>query len=167
MTVRVTVLCGLLAAVVATASPISGQPQPVGKGEPDAAARLRELETRLDRLEKRLAAAEAARPEEVLFGDVVVNLKEDRMNRYLRVRIAVKPADGARQEVADAVARRKVELKTWLIGHLADQTLADVSGGRNFNRLREVVRDEFARRLFPGRQPNPIREVLFDEYVVQ
>jgi flagellar protein FliL len=167
MRIRVVVLGGLLLAGAAlTTSTTVGQPTPAGKAAPDAATRLRELEARVAQLEKRLGAG-VATPEEIPFGEVVVNLQEERMNRYLRVKIAVAADPASRQDVADGLTRKRAELKTWLIGYLADQSLADVAGGRNFNRLRAVVGEEFGRRLFPDRRPNPIREVLFEEYVVQ
>ncbi len=158
-------LGGLLVGATLSASHTSGQ-TPAGKAEPDTATRLRELEARVAKLEKRLAGS-AVVSEEIPFGEVVANLHEERLNRYLRMKIALKADEGVRLEVADAVTRRKAELKSWLLGYLADHSLGEVSGTKSFNRLRDAVRDEFGRRLFPGGQPNPIREVLFEEYFVQ
>lgn len=171
MCVRVAVLSGLLVvALLFTSDRSPGQQPPGGPPEVDTRAKIRELEARVARLEKLLAATPPAAPvapEAVPFGDVVVNLKVDSHNRYLRVKIALTADAPVRQEVAGAVTRKRAELRSWLISHLSDQTLKDVSGSAGVDRLRDAVKREFGRILFPGRAPNPIREVLFEEYIVQ
>jgi flagellar basal body-associated protein FliL len=100
------------------------------------------------------------------FGEAVVNLGEARAARFLRVKLILVVDETNEKNVNDLLAKQKPFLKSWLIGYLADQTLADVIGRSGVNRIRREVRDHFNSMLFPDRAEQ-IEEVLFDEFVVQ
>jgi flagellar FliL protein len=102
----------------------------------------------------------------VPVGDVVVNLAEDRMNRYLRMKIAVKVDAEDEKAVVALVAKHKAAMKSKLISHLAGKTLRDVSGSVGVNRLSREILEKFDDILYPDGE-SKVREVLFEEYVVQ
>ena len=100
------------------------------------------------------------------FGDVVVNLAEDRMNRYLRMKIALKVDEEDEKPVTELVAKHKAALKSKLISYLAGKSLKDVSGSVGVNKLQREILERFEDILFPETE-SKLREVLFEEYVVQ
>lgn len=102
----------------------------------------------------------------VPFGDVVVNLNEERMSRYLRVKIVL-TVDAAREKAAtDELAKSRPQLKSWLISHLSGKSLKDVAGSVGVKRLQRELLEHFDEVLYPNGD-GPLREVLFEEYVVQ
>jgi len=102
----------------------------------------------------------------VPVGDVVVNLSEERLTRYLRVKLIL-VVDGSQEKaVKELFDKNKAILKNWLISHLSDKTLAEVSGASGVNRLRREIQDQFNATLFPDGSEK-IRDVLFEEFVVQ
>ena len=102
----------------------------------------------------------------ISFGEVTVNINEDRLTRYLRVKIML-VVDAAQEKMVDGlVQREKVVLKNWVISHLSDKSLEEVKGASGINRLRREIQDQFNSVLFPDGSEK-IRDVLFDEFVVQ
>lgn len=116
--------------------------------------------------EKKSPDAHDARPSVVPFGDVVVNLGEDRLTRYLRVKVLLVVEEGDVKEVTELLQKQKAFLKSWLIGYLSDQSLQDVGRNVGLNRIRREIRDEFNRMLYPDNTER-IYDILFDEFVVQ
>jgi flagellar basal body-associated protein FliL len=116
--------------------------------------------------EKKAASAPAAKPVVVTFGDVVVNLGEERLTRYLRARVLLVVQETDEKEINELLTKQKPFLKSWLIGHLADQTLQDVGRNLGVNRIRREIRDQFNAMLYPDGSEK-IQDVLFDEFVVQ
>lgn len=156
-------LFAALALVAFSIAPSPAQPKEQPK-EPDLALRVRELEERLARIEKQLSAP----PSEVVpFGDITVNLSEDRLQRYLRIKVAFKVDERAHREMTGLVAAKKAELKTWAITYLAGKTLKDVSGSSGVTKVRDDLKEGMGKILQQDRKENPIKEVLFEEYVVQ
>lgn len=102
----------------------------------------------------------------VPFSDVVVNLAEDRMTRYLRLKLAVLTTAESEKEVTERVTKHKAAVKSKLIGHLAGKTLKDVSGTAGVNRLQREILELFEDVMFPE-GGSPLKGVLFEEYVVQ
>lgn len=111
-------------------------------------------------------ASKESRPTLVVFGDAVVNLAEARLNRYLRVKLILVVDESQEKQVQAVLQKNKAFLKSWLLGHLADRSLEEVTGKAAQNRLRREIRDEFNSRLFPDGQ-ELIEDVLFEEFVVQ
>jgi flagellar basal body-associated protein FliL len=154
---------GAIALVAFSTVPGPAQPQ-VPPQEPDLALRVRELEERLARVEKQLAAPPS---DTIRLGDVAVNLKDDRLQRYLRLVVTLRVDESAHRELSALVVNKKAELKTWLITYLSDQGIKDVSGSVNVTRHRDEMRRELGKILQQNRKENPVKEVLFEEYIVQ
>lgn len=102
----------------------------------------------------------------VPVGDVVVNLAEERMTRYLRIKVAVQVEAAEEKKLAEHVEKHKAALKSWMISHIAGKTLKDVSGTVGVNRLQREILERFDDLLYPSGD-SPMRAVLFEEYVVQ
>jgi flagellar protein FliL len=106
------------------------------------------------------------KPAFVPVGDVVVNLSEERLTRYLRVKLILVVDGSQEKNVKKLFDKNKAILKNWLISHLSDKTLAEVSGASGVNRLRREIQDQFNATLFPDGSEK-IHDVLFEEFVVQ
>jgi flagellar FliL protein len=104
--------------------------------------------------------------EAIPFGDIVVNLGEDRLNRFLRAKIMVAVEENDVKDVTELLAKQKAFMKNWLIVYLSDQSIADVTRKAGVNRLRREIREQFNAMLFPNGE-ELIVDVLFDEFVVQ
>jgi flagellar protein FliL len=101
------------------------------------------------------------------FGDpLAVNLGEDRLNRFLRVKFLVAVEEADAHEVTDLMTKQKAFLKSWLISYLSDQPLAEVGRRVGVNRIRREMRDQFNATLFPNGEEK-ILDILFDEFLVQ
>ena len=100
------------------------------------------------------------------FGEVVVNLSEERMTRYLKLKIVLLVEESHEKEATEHVAKQKAAMKSWLIGHVAGKTLKDVSGTAGVARLQREIFEHFEDILFPDGH-GYLHSVLFEEYVVQ
>jgi flagellar FliL protein len=100
------------------------------------------------------------------FDDVVVNLGEEKLNRYLRVKLMIAVEESELQEVTELVTKQKAFLKSWLICHLADQSSQEVTRRASVNRLRREICDHFNEMLYPNSE-GKIVDILFDMFVVQ
>ena len=110
--------------------------------------------------------AAAARETFLLFGEVTVNLAEGRLSRYLRVKIVLSTETRYKQLLTDALEHRKATLKNWLIGHLSDKAMADVTGRVSINRIRRELLEQF-NSMLAADKAGKIQDVLFEEFVVQ
>ena len=86
----------------------------------------------------------------VPVGDVAVNLAEDRMTRYLRVKVAIQVDEKAEKTAATLVEKRKVALKSWMISHIAGKSLKDVSGTVAVNRMQREILERFDDIIYPN-----------------
>jgi flagellar protein FliL len=102
----------------------------------------------------------------VTFGDVVVNLAEERLTRFLRVKLILVVDTANEKQATELVQKNKAILKNWLISHMADKGLQEVSGAGGVNRLRREIQDQFNALLYQDGS-DKIRDVLFEEFVVQ
>jgi flagellar basal body-associated protein FliL len=107
-----------------------------------------------------------AKPVFVSFGDVVVNIYEERLSRYLRVKLILVVDESQEKQVNEALNKSRAILKNWLISYLCDRTLEEVRGAGGVNRLRREIQDQFNNLLF-GDGADKIKDVLFEEFVVQ
>jgi flagellar basal body-associated protein FliL len=111
----------------------------------------------------------------LLFGEVVVNLAEERMSRYLRVKIVLKVVGPEDEKEGQALlAKYKPAMKSWLIAHLAGKSLKEVSGTAGVKKLHREILEKFEEMLEPepGQHVKPkerliLKDVMFEEYVVQ
>jgi flagellar protein FliL len=110
--------------------------------------------------------AENRKPAFVPFGDVVVNLAEERLTRYLRVKLILVTDASQEKAAGELLTKNKAILKNWLISYLSDKSLQEVSGAAGVNRLRREIQDQFNALLYPDGSER-IRDVLFEEFVVQ
>lgn len=102
----------------------------------------------------------------VNFGDIVVNLDEGRLNRYLRLKIMlqVKPQDEG--IVTTEMETQRTVLKSWLLSYLSDKTLSDIRGAAGQGMLRREIQEYFNTTLFPDGKDR-VYDVLFDEFNIQ
>jgi flagellar protein FliL len=101
----------------------------------------------------------------VPFGEVVVNLSEERLTRYLRIKLMLVIDGHHLKEHTEKITTAKAKLKSWLIMHLSDKSLKDVSGGAGVNRLRREILEQF--NVLLGSEPDMVQDVLFEEFVIQ
>jgi len=100
------------------------------------------------------------------FENVVVNIGDERLNRYLRVKLMVAVDDADTREVTELLTKQKPFLKSWVIGYLSDQSVQDVIRKVGVNRVRREIRDQFNLMLFPNAEEK-IVDILVDEFHLQ
>jgi len=101
------------------------------------------------------------------FEPVVANLNEPGVTRYIRVTLTLQiNAELDQKKGAALIEQNKPLLKNWLNIYLASQSLEDIRGNRNLQRIQSEILDAFNEKLFPDAKPN-IRNVLFKEFAVQ
>lgn len=115
---------------------------------------------------KKKAHAHAEHLACVSVGDVAVNLAEERMTRFLKVKVSLQCDHAAEGKLHEMVEKNKAALKSWLIAHLAGKSLKDVSGTVAIQRLQREVLERYDEMLFPNGD-SPLKAVLFEEYLVQ
>jgi len=102
----------------------------------------------------------------VPVGEVVVNLSEERLQRYLKVKLAVLVEAEAEKEVLEMMTKKKAAVKSALISHLCGKSPKDVSGSVGFQRMQRELLERIEEVLYPDGNSR-IRAVVFEEYVVQ
>ena len=105
-------------------------------------------------------------PAFIPFGEVVVNIDDGRLNRYLRLNLTLQVHVDHVEEVTTRMESRRILLKNWLLSHLSDKDMEEIRGAVGQNRLRREIRDEFNTVLFPDGFDR-IHDVLFEEFNVQ
>ena len=101
-----------------------------------------------------------------LFGEVVANIAEGRMSRYLRVNITLQVDGDAEETVTADVETRGAILRNWLLGYLSNLQIEDIRGQTGQNRIRREVQNHFNEILSPD-GTDVIHDVLFEEFQVQ
>ncbi len=96
----------------------------------------------------------------------VQNLKDNNLTRFLSVSISLVVAEESQADIEKDLEHKRVEMKNWLIGQIADKTLDEVSGKEGQNRLRREIRDQFNSIMFPDGQDR-IFDIYFREFAVQ
>lgn len=110
--------------------------------------------------------AAATVPAFVPFGEVVVNLDEGRLTRYLRLSITLQVDGENQKEVTAGVETHRSILRNWLISYLSDKTMDDIRGAAGQNRLRREIQNQYNLILSPDGFEK-IKDVLFEEFTVQ
>lgn len=100
------------------------------------------------------------------FGEVVVNLNDGRMNRYLRLNLTVQVEKKYLEEVKKQLDKNKVILKDWLLRYLSDKQMDEIRGTACQNRLRREILDQFNAVLCPDGYER-LHDALFEEFNVQ
>ena len=109
---------------------------------------------------------ETHKTEAVPFGEVIVNLNEERMTRYLRLKIVLEVDTTKAKEFTEHLEKVRPGLKSWLISHLSGKSLKDVGGSIGVKRLQREILEHFEEVLEPTGE-GPLKQVLFEEYAVQ
>lgn len=102
----------------------------------------------------------------VPYGEVVTNLDDMRMSRYLRAKFALAVPKSDAESVKHLLTANNTILKNWLIGFLQNKQIEDVRGTEGFNQVRREIREHFNVLLFPDGE-GKVREILFEEFNVQ
>ena len=105
-------------------------------------------------------------PEFIAFGEAVVNLDEGRLNRYLRVNIALQVDKAQKAKIEEILTAKKAILRSWLLSYVSDQTMDEIRGAAGQNRLRRAIRDQFNNTLFSDGFDR-IEDVLFEDFNIQ
>jgi len=100
------------------------------------------------------------------FGETLVNLDDNRLSRYLRVKIALQVDKNQQDSITEIIEARKIVLKNWLLGYLSDRDMEEIRGAAGQNRLRREIHNYFNATLFPDGYDR-IHDVLFAEFNVQ
>ncbi|QEL19378.1 flagellar basal body-associated FliL family protein [Limnoglobus roseus] len=165
---RTLLLVGAAAFLTFSVTPIPAKSDPPTKVEPSAEqkllARVSDLEGRVARIERQLAAPTS---DLIPFGEVTVNLKEERLTRYLRVKLSIQVDETDYRILEARVEKKKTELKNAAITFLTDRTLADVRHTQGVRGVSDGLKKAFGEVLAPGAKSNPIKDILFDEYLIQ
>jgi flagellar basal body-associated protein FliL len=104
-------------------------------------------------------------PAFVPFGDVVVNLAEEKLTRYLRVTLTLQVDPAHAEVVRQVLDSQRTILKNWLIGYLSDKQVDEVRGAIGVNKARREIQEQFNRLLFPEGS-DLIQDILFEEFNV-
>ena len=120
------------------------------------------------------AAATASAEEEpevkppgfVEFGEVVANINEGRMSRYLRVNVTLQVKGEDEEKATLALEAHKAILRNWLLGYMSDLQLEDISGLTGQNRIRRDAQNHFNDVLSPD-GTDLIQDILFQEFTIQ
>ncbi len=102
----------------------------------------------------------------VPFGEVTVNLNEGRLNRYLRLKIALQVDKEQAEYVTKVLEQKRLLLRNWLLSHLSDKDQEEIRGAAGQNMLRREIRDRFNEILFSDGYDR-VYDVLFEEFNVQ
>ena len=97
---------------------------------------------------------------------IVVNLNEGNLTRYLRVVVELQVSKEFEAEIKEKLKENRVLLRSWLISKISDKDLESVRGAAGQNRLRREIQDQFNSVLFPDGYDR-IYDVLFYEFAVQ
>jgi flagellar basal body-associated protein FliL len=100
------------------------------------------------------------------FQEVIVNLNESRLNRYLRLKITLMADPQDELRTREELEKKQQVLKSWLLSYLADKALDDIRGATGQNRMRREIQNHFNAVLFnDGIQR--IRNILYEEFNIQ
>ena len=102
----------------------------------------------------------------VSFDEVVVNIDEPRLTRYLRLKISLQVYESDKLDVEKLVTKKKLILRDWLTSFLGDQGMESIRGASGHNRLRREIKDHFNSVLAPDGN-ELILGILFEEFNVQ
>lgn len=105
-------------------------------------------------------------PAFVPFGEVVVNLADQRMSRYLRLKITMQVYGSDVEQATADVELHQAILRNWLLGYLSNLQLEDIRGAAGQNRIRREVQNKFNDVLSPD-GVDVVHDILFEEFTVQ
>ncbi len=105
-------------------------------------------------------------PSLIPFEEVIVNLNESRLNRYLRMKITLMTDPIDEKRTKEELDKKEQVLKSWLLSYLADKALDDIRGASGQNRMRREIQNHFNAVLFKDGVQR-IRNILYEEFNIQ
>ena len=111
-------------------------------------------------------AAEDSAPAFVPFGEVVVNLADQRMSRYLRLNITMQVKTSDSEQATADVETHKAILRNWLLGYLSNLQLEDIRGASGQNRIRREIQNYF-NEVLSADGVDVVQDILFEDFTVQ
>ncbi len=108
----------------------------------------------------------SGKPAFLEFGEVVANLNDGRMTRYLRLKISLQVDEAQLLKITEIHEKRQVVLRNWLLSLISDKSMDDIRGASGQNRLRQEILGHFNMVMFPD-GVDRINDVLFQEFNVQ
>ena len=98
--------------------------------------------------------------------DVVLNFNDPRQSRFLKMNFTLQVTESQVESITALVEEKHDILRNWLIGHIADKKVTDISGKQGTNRLRREIHDSFNKIIFTDGIER-IQDVLFLDLTVQ
>jgi len=100
------------------------------------------------------------------FEPIIANLNLPRLERYIRATLTLAIRKKNSEVALPKIEKKKAELRSQLTGYLSGQTLEDVRGPQNLNRIRREILEKCNGLAWPKGRPL-IDHVLFKEFTVQ
>ncbi len=97
---------------------------------------------------------------------VVLNLNDEQATRYLSLEMSLVISQESLATFTEKLEKKRVEMKNWLIGHVADKTLKDIEGKAGRNRLRREILDQFNAIMFPDGEDR-IFDIYYKGFAIQ
>ncbi|AQT66930.1 flagellar basal body-associated protein FliL [Anaerohalosphaera lusitana] len=112
-------------------------------------------------------STEGSKPWTYELEPVVANLNEPGATRFVRATLIMEiSGDMAQEKGKEFLGLKTPYLRDWLTTFLSSLTLDEANGGKNKERIKNLVCDEFNRRLFPDSKPL-IKQILLKEFAIQ
>lgn len=109
---------------------------------------------------------EDLKPAFIEFEEVVVNIQDGRMTRFLRLNPMLQVTTGSMEDATAEVDAQKAILRNWMISYLSDLTLDELKGSVAQNRIRRDIHNYFNDVLAPD-GTELIQDVLINNIQLQ
>ena len=100
------------------------------------------------------------------FGEVVANLNEGELARYLRLKITLQIPGEKETELNETITKQHAVLRSWLISYISDKQMADIRGAAGQNALRRDIQNKFNAIIAPD-GIEEVQDILFEEFQIQ
>lgn len=102
----------------------------------------------------------------VPFGELTVNLTDERPRSFLRVKLAVVVEAESEKHLTEELTKFKPALKSKCLAHLAGKSSKDVGGTLGIQRVQRELFDRFG-EVLPAEEKHHLRAVLCEEFIIQ
>ncbi len=100
------------------------------------------------------------------FGEIVANLDEGELARYLRLKITLQISGEKETELVETITKQHSVLRSWLISYISDKQMADIRGAAGQNALRRDIQNKFNQIIAPD-GIEEVQDILFEEFQIQ
>ena len=100
------------------------------------------------------------------FGEVVANLDEGQLSRYLRIKLTLQLDGDKQDDLVKKIEEQKAVLRSWLNSYLSGKQMVDVRGAQGQNALRREIQNKF-NTLVATDGFEDVQDVLFEEFTIQ